>query len=92
MVNNPVSEGRRIPLAVTLSDDGRHFDRAFLVRGQPQERRFEGAYKDTGYSYPGMVIWNDHLWVTYATNKEDIEVTRIPLDTLMSNTPEQAAR
>jgi hypothetical protein len=82
MVNNPVSEGRRIPLAVTLSDDGHHFDRAFLVRGTPQPRRFEGAFKDPGYSYPGMVVWNDALWVTYATNKEDIEVTRIPLASL----------
>jgi hypothetical protein len=29
-----------------------------------------------------MVVWNDALWVTYATNKEDIEVTRIPLASL----------
>ncbi len=82
MVNNPVNEGRRIPVTVTLSDDGRHFDRTFLLRGEPQERRFEGAYKDRGYSYPGAVVWKDHLYVTYATNKEDIEVTRIPLDVL----------
>lgn len=82
MVNNPVDEGRRIPLTVTLSDDGRHFDRTFLLRGEPQERRFEGAYKDRGYSYPGAVVWGDHLYVTYATNKEDIELTRIPLDVL----------
>jgi hypothetical protein len=87
MVNNPVSEGRRIPLAVTLSDDGRHFDRAVLVRGAPPPRRFDGAYKDLGYSYPGMVVWNDALWVTYATNKEDIEVTRIPLAALSDASP-----
>ena len=79
LVNNPVAEGRRIPLTVTLSDDGRHFDRTFLLRGEPQPRRFEGAYKDAGYSYPGAVVWGEHLYVTYATNKEDIQVTRIPL-------------
>ena len=82
MVNNPADEGRRIPITVTLSDNGRHFDRAFLLRAEPQERRFEGAYKDPGYSYPGAVVWGDHLYVTYATNKEDIEVTRIPLRVL----------
>jgi hypothetical protein len=29
------------------------------------------------------VVVGDHLWVIYSVNKEDIEVTRVPLAELM---------
>jgi hypothetical protein len=90
LVNNPVdhleprsSLGKRIPLAVTLSRDGFVFDRSYLVRGTPPERRYKGKSKTLGYSYPGSYIWREYLYISYATNKEDIEVTRIPLSSLM---------
>ncbi|MCC6680998.1 MAG: exo-alpha-sialidase [Phycisphaeraceae bacterium] len=83
MVNCPNETFRRVPLALTLSDDGIHLDRAYLIRGGPPVRRYEGKYKTEGYSYPGAFIHNGYLWVSYATNKEDIEVTRIPLDAIM---------
>ena len=84
-VSNPTNDRPRIPLALTLSKDGFHFDRAFLLRAggddlQPQ--RQSGTYKSTGYSYPKSVVWGDWLYVAYAANKEDIEVTRIPLAAL----------
>ena len=28
------------------------------------------------------MIWKDHLYVGYATNKEDVELTRVPLASL----------
>ena len=84
IVNAPNSDRPRMPLAVTLSDDGRRFDRSFLLRGQGdlQPLRFEGQYKRPGYHYPKSVVWNGHLYVGYATNKEDVQVTRVPLDSL----------
>ncbi|MCC6680996.1 MAG: exo-alpha-sialidase, partial [Phycisphaeraceae bacterium] len=84
MINCPNIELRRVPLAISLSSDGIHFDRAYLVRGTPPERRYEGKSKTLGYSYPGAFMHEGYLWVSYATNKEDIEVTRIPLDALSS--------
>ncbi|MBP2158186.1 MULTISPECIES: sialidase family protein [Asticcacaulis] len=71
----------RIPLAVTLSDDGRVFDRSYRLRGKDdlQPLRYPGQYKRPGYSYPKSVIWSDWLYVAYATNKEDVELTRVPL-------------
>ncbi|MCB0533583.1 MAG: exo-alpha-sialidase [Saprospiraceae bacterium] len=85
MVNNPSGNKARIPLVITLSKDGFVFDRAFLVRSggkdlQPQ--RFPGKYKRAGYSYPKSVLWGDFLYIGYATNKEDVELTRIPIDVL----------
>ncbi|HEY6126379.1 MAG TPA: sialidase family protein [Steroidobacteraceae bacterium] len=81
LVNAPRTDRLRIPLAITLSRDGKVFDRAWLLRGPAdlQPRRFEGLYKRPGYHYPKSVIWNDHLYVGYATNKEDVELTRVPL-------------
>lgn len=85
MVNNPSGNKARIPLVITLSKDGFVFDRAFLVRSggkdlQPQ--RFPGKYKRAGYSHPKSVLWGDFLYIGYATNKEDVELTRIPIDVL----------
>ncbi len=87
IVNNPTRNQGRVPLTITLSATGEYFDRAYIVRGADdlQPRRYDGRHKDPGYSYPGAVIWGDHLYIAYATNKEDAEVTRIPLASLKVN-------
>lgn len=87
IVSNPADDRSRFPLAILLSRDGKRFDRAFLLRSggndlQPQ--RYEGRFKRVGYSYPKSVLWNDWLYVSYATNKEDAELTRVPVDALVS--------
>lgn len=81
-VNNPVPHRRRVPLTISVSLDGEYFNRIYLLRGTPPKRRYEGISKTEGYSYPGSCIWNGHLYVAYATNKEDIEISRIPLSSL----------
>lgn len=84
LVNAPNSDRPRLPLAVTLSRDGRLFDRSHLLRGQGdlQSLRFEGQYKRPGYHYPKSVVWGDYLYVVYVANKEDVQVTRVPLRSL----------
>jgi len=84
LVNAPNSDRPRLPLAVTLSPNGKTFDRSFRLRGQGdlQPLRFEGKYKRPGYHYPKSVVWNGALWVGYAANKEDVQVTRVPLPAL----------
>ncbi|HYJ40181.1 MAG TPA: sialidase family protein [Steroidobacteraceae bacterium] len=84
LVNAPRADRVRIPLAITLSRDGRIFDRAWTLRGTAdlQPMRYEGLYKRPGYHYPKSVIWKEHLYVGYATNKEDVELTRVPLVSL----------
>ena len=84
-VNNPVSTNRRSPLAVTLSHDGKLFDKAFALRvggsGLPAQR-YPGKAKTLGYNYPKSLVYGGFLYVGYATNKEDVEVTRVPLTSL----------
>lgn len=85
LVGNPVSGKARYPLVVTLSRDGRTFDRAWLLRAGGDAlpaMRYAGQYKRPGYSYPKSAVIGDWLYVAYATNKEDIELTRLPIASL----------
>jgi hypothetical protein len=88
MVNNPSGNKTRFPLAITLSKDGFVFDKAYLLRSgnenDLQPMRYNGTYKRVGYSYPKSVIWNNYLYVSYATNKEDVELTRVPINSLLN--------
>lgn len=84
LVGSPTGNKNRYPLVITLSRDGRLFDRAWLIRGGNDlpAMRFEGRFKRPGFSYPKSIVWNESLYVSYATNKEDVDVTRVPLDSL----------
>ena len=78
LVCNPTGSKRRYPLVVLISPDGIHFDRAILLRSggsglQPQ--RYPGKAKTLGYSYPKAMIHNGTIYVSYSTNKEDVECT-----------------
>lgn len=80
LVNAPSGTKLRAPLSLTLSSDGLIFDRAFVLRGGDlPPLRYSGKYKRPGYHYPKSVVWNGQLYVAYATNKEDVELTRVPL-------------
>jgi hypothetical protein len=85
LVNAPNADRVRVPLALTLSADGRVFDRSLLLRGGDTlpPLRHAGRYKRPGYHYPKSVVWNGWLYVAYAVNKEDIAVTRVPLASLV---------
>lgn len=96
MVNNPGrvtnSENKtwRVPLALTLSTDGQTFDRSYLVRsgadGDYPVQRYAGKAKTLGYSYPKAVVYGNYLYISYSTNKEDVQVTRVPLNDISVNT------
>jgi hypothetical protein len=50
-----------------------------------QQLRYTGTAKRPGYHYPKTIIWNDTLLVSYTTNKEDVEYTRVPVSSLEIN-------
>ena len=88
LVGNPVSNRNRFPLVVTLSSDGWLFDRAFLLRAGGADLpplRYPGKYKRPGYSYAKCVLWAGGLYVAYATNKEDVQLTRVPVAEILTN-------
>lgn len=81
---NPVDNKTRLPLALLLSDDGTSFDRGYLLRSsnEIQSLRFSGSAKRAGYHYPKSMVHDGYLYVAYATNKEDVEYTRVPISQL----------
>ena len=89
LVSNPVNNKTRIPLSITLSSDGKVFDRAYNLRTQSElpDRVYEGQYKSIGYHYPKTMRYGDYLYVSYSTNKELVEYTRIPLTEICDYTP-----
>ena len=86
VINNvlPLStkHGGRSLLGISLSRDGLNFDRVAVIRFVVPPQRYEGRAKGIGFQYPHSVVVGDSLWVMYSVNKEDIQVTRIPLDEL----------
>lgn len=87
--SNPRNINKRYPLSITLSDDGKTFTKAYNLRTEAElpARVYEGKAKTIGYSYPKSVIVDDYLYVTYSTNKELIEYSRIPLQNICNYTP-----
>ena len=79
---NPSREFGRNPLVIALSEDGKVFDRAYVIRGEATTQRFDGARKSDGWQYPSVIVWQDYLWVAYSVNKEDVKISRIRLTDL----------
>ena len=82
LVGNPTGAKRRYPLVALFSHDGIRFDKAILLRAggsdlQPQ--RYPGKAKTLGYNYPKSIVYYGRLYVAYATNKEDVEITMLSL-------------
>ena len=85
LINNPGNGKASSPrnlLTIALSRDGKTFDRAWLIRGEPTTMRFKGKDKRDGWQYPNARVWKDSLYVAYSVNKEDLVVTRIALQDL----------
>ncbi|MBQ8927623.1 MAG: exo-alpha-sialidase [Oscillospiraceae bacterium] len=76
----PVENSLRSPLAVTLSADGRHFDRAYLLRSNESDPAlmYEGKAKRLGFHYCKSLVYDGSLYVGYATNKEAVEISIVP--------------
>ena len=85
-VTNNSNTTWRVPLALTLSADGKTFDRSYLLRsgktGDYPARRYEGKAKTLGYSYPKALVHGGYLYVSYATNKDDAQFTRVPINNI----------
>lgn len=86
IVNCPSGSKTRMPLVLSLSDNGNTFNRFFMLRNEASNisMRYEGKYKRVGFSYPKSWVTEDALYVAYAENKEEIVVTKVPLSALLN--------
>jgi hypothetical protein len=88
LVYNP-SRKNRYPLVVVTGDDGVHFRDMRIVQGELPIQRYEGVFRSIGPQYVrGVSTWSDDdsrtgeraMWLVYSMSKEDIWVSRVPLD------------
>ncbi len=79
VVNSPRN---RDPIIISLSDDGLTFDRAGVIRFGVEKKRFTGRWKGPGFQYPSSAVLGDRLFVIHSVNKEDVDITSIPLPEL----------
>jgi len=81
MLANP-SPLERIPFSIALSRDGLVYDRIANVRAEETTARWTGRAKSKGYHYMRGYEHDGKLYTIYSINKEDIEVTIVPLSEL----------
>ena len=76
----------RDPLTLSVSPDGKCFDRVFAVRtGSTNGPRFDGVTgraRGTAYGYPSMIIHDGMVYVLYSIHKEDMAISSFPLDSI----------
>jgi len=72
----------RIPFSIALSKDGLVYDRIANVRAELTSPRWTGRAKTNGYHYMRGYEHDGKLYTIYSINKEDIEVTIVPLSEL----------
>ncbi len=87
LINNANPRGRD-PLVISFSRDGWTFSHPIALRKDAGPLRYQGAYKGSGtFQYPHALEHNGALWVIYATNKEDIEISRYAINDLVPPDP-----
>ena len=83
-VGSPVNNKLRSPLAILLSQDGKCFDKGYLIRSNESDPEvvYEGKAKRKGFHYAKTYVCDNTVYIGYATNKEAVEITIIPEDSL----------
>lgn len=75
-VGNPIGAGRT-PLVLSLSTDGRLFDRHLLLADEPYALHREGRWKGGEYGYPQTLVHDGRLGVIVSRQKEAVEVLSV---------------
>ncbi len=75
----------RDPITVSISDDGYTFDRVYALRtGAPSRFRFTGiGGRNRGFAYSQSTVHDGWLYTFYSVGKETMEITRVPLDSIV---------
>jgi hypothetical protein len=72
----------RQDMYMTLSKDGRVFDKTWLLQHNNYVPIEDGIGKTGGAQYFQSVTVGDYIWVVYDIDKESIAVTRVPIQSL----------
>ena len=77
---DPLPRGARLPLVLSLSNDGVSFDQHYILADEPYQMQREGQHKGGTYGYPHTMIHDGHLHVIFSLRKEAVAVLRVPIN------------
>lgn len=80
LLSNPNPWRYRVPISIAVSKDGLVYDRMANVRVEQTNKKYSGHAKAPGYQYVRAVERDGRLWVIYSVNKEDVEISVVPLE------------
>ena len=75
------ADNSRKDMFLTLSDDGRTFDRTWLLL-HVKRRSDGGVYKFGGPQYFQEIVTGETMWIVYSITKEQLGLTKLPLGLL----------
>ncbi|MEM1134364.1 MAG: sialidase family protein [Bacteroidota bacterium] len=76
----PKPKSVRTPLILATSEDGRLFNKHFILGDEPAtEARISGRWKYGRYGYPSFHFKDGKMYVIYSNNKEDIQLFRFSI-------------
>ncbi len=80
-LSTPKPRSVRTPLILATSTDGTDFNTHYVIGDDNNLlARLMGAHKYGRYGYPYLHLMGEHAFFIYSINKEDIAVTRVPLE------------
>ncbi len=72
----------RNPLVLAISNDGKKFDKQYIIADEIYTLKKAGLWKGGQYGYPHTMIWKGYMYVIISRQKEAIEVIRFKLNQL----------
>ncbi|MES2266324.1 MAG: sialidase family protein [Bacteroidota bacterium] len=72
----------RNPLVLSLSTDGKQFNKNYIIANELYHLKQEGLWKGGQYGYPVSMIYNGEMYVIISRQKESVEILRFKLDQL----------
>lgn len=72
----------RNPLVLALSDDGKYFNKQYIIADDLYTLKKKGLWKGGQYGYPVTMAYKGYLYVIISRQKESIEAIRFKLSQL----------
>jgi hypothetical protein len=72
----------RNPLVLSVSGDGKKFDKHYIIASELYMLKKEGLWKGGQYGYPHTLVVNGSMYIIVSRQKEAIEILRFNLDQL----------
>lgn len=78
-IPDTLHHSERNPLVFAISEDGKFFNKQYIVADKVYKIKKDGLWKDGQYGYPHTMILNGYVYVIISRLKESMEVIRFKI-------------